>query len=168
MTTERYYPSTTTSPSKGREIRTRNAQATAQPLYVDRLQQQLTDAKCRLIIQEAQLSNNEYDGDITQMRQRIKAQQDSVEELVQQFDEVIGLAPKRGIAYDHQVSSILEKYKERGLRIAIFKRQLRSLLAYRAEAGNESHDEKIRQLRRVIWDQQRQIAETKREREHGQ
>jgi uncharacterized coiled-coil DUF342 family protein len=148
------------SPSRERRTATNTTEATTQAATIHNLHKKLTDAKCKLIIYEADL-NNEYTGDITQLRRTISAQKDNINELVQQLggeNELTKAAP-----YNPQIREILQKYEDPGRRIAVFKRELTSLLAYREDAEVDiiMCEEGIRDLRRVIWDQQREIAETK-------
>jgi hypothetical protein len=151
-------------PSLSRERRaaTNTTEASTQAATIHNLHKKLTDAKCKLIIYEADL-NNEYTGDITQLRRTISAQKDNINELVQLLEGENGLT--KAAPYNRQIREILQKYEDPGRRIAVFKRELTSLLAYREDAEVDiiMCEEEISELRRVIWDQQREIAETKGE-----
>jgi hypothetical protein len=154
--------SNTPSPSTERRTATNATEAATQAATIHNLHKKLTDAKCKLIIFEADL-NNEYTGDITQLRRTISAQKDNINELVQQIEG--GRELSTAVPYNRQIRELLQKYQDPGRRIAVFKKELTSLLAYREEAEVDiiMCEEGIRELRKVIWDQQREIAEKKGE-----
>lgn len=152
----------TPSPSRERRTTINTTEAAIQAAEIHSLHKRLTDAKCKLIIYEADL-NNKYTGDITQMRRTISAQKDNIDELVQQIEGEN--EPTNAAPYNRHIREILQKYGDPGRRIAILKKELTSLLAYQkdAEVDITMCEEGIRELRRVIWNQQREIAETKAE-----